>query len=270
MSRRYENRAFALPLVLLLALVASIGTMMLLDRQSAQTRMVERQIQGYRDRHFERGVREIVGQWSDTVGGSQWRQRVDKSNGHALSIALVDGSVLEVYLFDAQGSILTDPSGKESSQVELARTVAESLGQDTNWNPDPVLLRPVGPVAVSALAAPAEVLTAVARAARAREPARFADAIIRARDDLELSESEWQTALGLADPTAEVRTALAQMVTINPTLVGVVVDVYAQGASGPTLRYGGRFDVQAPSASGGLVQSLGKFLTWEELPVDGE
>lgn len=257
-----------MPLVLLLALVASIGTMVLLDRQSGQTRMIERQVQAYRDRHFERGVREVIGQWSDTLGGSAWRARVDAQTGHAIDISLVDGTLLVVSLFDGQGSILVDPVGKSTEDIERARAVAESLGEATNWNPDPAWLRPVGPVVISALAAPQEVLVAVARAARAREPVRFAEAIVRARGDLELTEAEWQTALSLADPTAEVRLALTQMTTTNPTLVAVVVDVYAPGVDRPALRYGGRYDMTSPGATGGLVQAMGKFLTWEELPVE--
>jgi hypothetical protein len=135
-----------------------------------------------------------------------------------------------------------------------------------------MILRPVGPIPVSLKSASPEVLEAIARHVGARSPRQFAESVVRARAAQDITESDLQTILNRAELEPAKRQLLSTLVTIHPTLVQMVIDVYEPHASEPTLRYGGRVDLSSNGQStGGMIQSLGKFLTWEELPVrDGQ
>ena len=101
-------RGFAMPVVIVLAMVVAIMAALMLERQAAQRLAVQRQLNQYRDHHFQRGVREVVGAWTDTLGGQPIEKMVD-IDGHALDIAMADSGWLSVYLYDGQGSTLSDP-----------------------------------------------------------------------------------------------------------------------------------------------------------------
>jgi len=264
------RRAFALPMVIVLSLIAGIMAAVILERQSAQTLTATREFEGYRSRHLERGVREVVGQWTDTLVGQSLDKMLDP-DGHALDIQTVDGGLISIFIFDGQGSILTDPAGlSDNDRNELGGVLTE-LSAITSGNPDPMILRPVGPIPVSLKTASPEVLEAIVRHAGARSPRQFVDGVLRTRAAQDITESDLQTILNRAELDPPQRQLLSSLVTIHPTLVQMVIDVYDPGASEPSLRFGGRVDLGASGqSSGGMIQSLGKFLTWEELPVRDE
>jgi hypothetical protein len=268
MSVTAGRRGFAMPLVVMLALVASLMGAVLLQRQAAVFRLADREVRAYRDRHFERGVREVVGEWTNSLAG----QPVDKMiapDGHVLDLELPGGGGAAVYMFDGQGGFLTDPatlSGPEREDWAGVMAELSSLGRgDGSW------YRAVGPLAVSAASAPTEVLEAIGNYAGGRRSGkRFASEIERARRDGDLTPAALGTAMNAADFTPQQRDIVNRLLVPQPELRGVIVDVYESRGNGrATLvrRYGGRLFL--PGAGRGLVsmQSLGKFLSWEELPL---
>jgi hypothetical protein len=271
--RARSSRGFVLPVVLLLALVAGIIAAVVLESQGTQRQVVERELREYQTQHFERGIREVVGAWTDTLIGQRIQDLLD-DDGHALDLTTPDGFYCAVYLFDGQGSVLTSPAGLNEADREDAGGILDMLGQITGDNPDPSWLRPVGPVRVCLASAPVEVLTAVAGyAARdLKAGQQFAQNIAAARAKGDLVQSDVDTAMNAARVSAEDRPVLQRLVTIQPDLWAMVVDVYDPAKptrdGTPTVRYLGRF--QLPGQNGARqvsLQSLGKFLSWEELPV---
>jgi hypothetical protein len=270
---RRSPRAFALPLVIVLSLVAGVMTAVILNRQSVESLTSQRELDGYRARHLERGIREVVGQWTDTLVG-QNIQNMLEDDGHALDIQMADGTSVSIYLFDGQGSLLTDPMGlSENDRTELGG-ILDQLAQITNDKPDPMSLRPVGPIPVSLKSAPPEVLQAIAQHVGARRPQQFADLISRARAASttgDISDGDLQTVLNQMELEPTARQLLNSLVTLKPTLLAIVIDVYEPNASEPSRRYGGRLDLSSTTTStAGMIQSLGKFLSWEELPIRDE
>lgn len=274
----HHRRGFALPVVLLLAMLVGVVAAVVLERQGNERRIIERQIRSYSATHFERGLREVVGEWTNSLVG-QPIERLVTEDGHALDLLMGDGSTAAVYMFDAQGSVLTEPQGLTSQEREDALGILQSLGALTGYEPDPAWLRPVGPVRICARSAPPEVLEAVAHYATGgrggQANRRFAESIVAARASGSLTQADIETAMGVADIGAQERPIIQRLLTVEPDLWTLVVDVYDPSKpskhGGPTVRYAGRF--MRPGAEGNRqvsLQSLGKFLSWEELPVDPE
>jgi hypothetical protein len=270
------RRAFALPIVLVLALVAGILAAVVLERQSYQRRAVARQLASYQDTHFERGVREVVSQWTDTLAG----QPIDKlleEDGHALDIERPDGSVISIYLFDGQGTALSEPTGLVEQEAQDAAGVLERLraivGRRGLIERAGEFVRPVGPPRVCAATAPREVLEAVASYAKGgKSGSRFAESVIDARGDDEVSEADLNTAFSAGDLSVEERTIAKRLLVVTPELWNTVVDVY-DPRQGLVARYGGRFLLQNSGSTtwkNQTVVSLGKFLSWEALAIEDQ
>jgi hypothetical protein len=273
------SRGFALPIVLVLALVTGILAAVVLERQSYQRRAVSRQLAAYQDTHFERGVREVVSQWTDTLTGQPIEKLLDE-DGHALDIERPDGSVVSIYLFDGQGTALSEPSGLVEQDVKDAAGVlerlTERLGRRRLLESGAEFVRPVGPARVCAASAPREVLEAIASYAKGgKSGTRFADSLMDARKDDDVSEADLNTAFSAGDLSTEERAIAKRLLVVSPELWNTVVDVYVPGAVGGGLvaRYGGRFLMQNAATGNwknSTVVSLGKFLSWEALPVGDE
>lgn len=267
-------RGFAMPIVILLSLVVGVFAAMLLERQAAQRLIVERQIRSYASQHFERGIREVVGAWTDTLAG-QPLDRLISDDGHVLDLELPGGGLAAVYMFDGQGTMLSDPRGLTAEEKEDTFGLLDTLGQILGGATDPGMFRPVGPVRISAASAPPEVLEAVATYASGGRASvrRFVQTIVEAREGLGLTEADLETAQNVAGISAEQRPVVTRLLTARPELWAMIVDVYdperPMADGGPTVRYGGRFIL--PVGGGARVattlQSLGKFLSWEELPI---
>ena len=85
----------------------------------------------------------------------------------------------------------------------------------------------------------------------------------------ELAQSDVQTASSAAGLNAEQIQIMNRLIVLKPELWAAVIDVYRPGRSqGPEARFLGRF-IPPGASSGGAssFQSLGKFLSWEELPL---
>jgi hypothetical protein len=171
--------------------------------------------------------------------------------------------------------ILSDPTGLTLEETDDAGGVFEALAEILGGEMDPGLLRPVGPVRVCAASASQEVLEAIATYAGAgRGARRFAQTLIEARTAKgELTQADLDTAQNAGDIAAQDRPIVNRLITIKPELWAMVVDVYdperPEADGGPSSRYGARFElpVNGAARTSSTMQSNGKFLSWEELPI---
>jgi hypothetical protein len=270
---RTSDRGFAMPLVVVLALFVSIMVAIVIGRQSSQGLIVERQIRTYKQSHFERGLREVVGAWTDSLLGQPLRELIGE-DGHTLDIEMNDGGWASVYLFDGQGSLVSTSAGLTEQQRADMAGVIEALAAITGDHVDPSWFRPVGPVKVSLMTAEPEVLEAIAAHAGSRTPERMAASILEARARGELLQPDVETAYNAAGLGPEQRTVANRLVALQPELWAMVVEVYDPqriGEHGPLqARYLGRFTLPVSGGARAMVSlnALGKFLSWEELPLD--
>jgi hypothetical protein len=274
MRAAQAQRGYAMVTVLLLAMVAGLVSAVLMDRISTQDLTVRRQIHNYRMHHFERGVREAVSAWIATL----YQQPIQKmlgEDGHAFDLELPDGSVAAVYLSDGQGTILAKPEGLTPEQREVGAVMVRELWAITGGKPPEEWFRPVGPLAVSINSAPEELLRA---AGRASGDARAGDKLARLlleqrRGKPELTEQDLTQAITEAGFDNAAKDRVMRLVTFRAELWNAVIDVYpSHGRGGLVARFGGRFLMPGEfnNRSVGSLQSLGSFLTWEEIPMEAE
>jgi hypothetical protein len=267
------GRGFVLPIVILLSMVVGLMGALLLERMSAQARVVKRQLENYRLHHFERGVREVVSAWVQSLN-AQPVTRMLEADGRALDLELPDGSVAVVYLFEGQGSLLSQPDGLTQQQREEGAAVVGELWALSGGNPPAEWFRQVGPLAVSLRSAPDEVLQAIGRSVGGRNAERFARTIVeRRRSGGELTEQDLAAAINDAGWDAAQRDQVRRLVTIKPELWIAVIDVYSSprgGGSRLVGRFGGRFTMPGDfnTRTMGTMQSMGPFLSWEQLPLE--
>lgn len=285
-----QRPAFALPLVIVLALAASLAVVVLLERQSTATLTVRRQIDAYHSHHISFGMREMVSKWLRQFRGSV-EDNLD-SDGRAFSLQLPGGNTVSVYIEDAQGLALSDPSQFVGRRREILEFMSGYI--QTRSHPEDVdkLLRPVGPDMICVTTAPREVLVALASAVVAEDevPAvvQALESIAGGRD----STNGGGTTLG-SDPAgvggasgaSSTRIArngtnaaiadlsisdgakreLIAMTTTRPTLYRVVC--VEEDSRGPLWRAGGFMEIDTSSTSDVFDQG-GPFLTWEQLPLE--
>jgi hypothetical protein len=271
-ARPESDRGFVMPMVLLLSMVVGITAALLLERMATQDLVVRRQVHNYRMHHFERGAREVVGAWIVSLN-QQPLDNMLEEDGHALDLKLADGSVAAVYLFEGQGSLLARPDGLTEIQRDDGAAVVRELWSQSGGEPPSEYFRPVGPLAVSAKSAPEAILRAIGSACGA-EGAKFARAIMEKRDaGVEIGDTELTEAIN-EHLQGEGRDRARRLLTVRPDLWVAVIDVYGPSRSGQKLisRFGGRFTLPGEynSKTIGSLQSMGPFLSWEELPVDSE
>jgi hypothetical protein len=257
-----------MPVVILLTLVVGIMAAVLMQRISTQDLTVRRELEAYRSKHFERGVREVVGEWTTSLIGQPLASMVD-ADGHALDLELPDGSVASVYMFDGQGSVLAEPQGLTEEQRHDGAGIIRALHVLSGGTPDPSWFRPVGPLRVSAMGAPEEVLRAIGMyATRGRGGGGFAAALVEARrGSEELQQADLDAAMSAEEMDAEQKQVINRLIALKPEVWGVLVEVY--GRRGELVaRYAGRFTLPGDGSRGmGSLQTLGKFLSWEAVPL---
>lgn len=286
-NRRAAPRAFALPLVIILSLAASLAVVVLLDRQSAATLTVRRQVDAYHAHHISFGMREMVSKWL-----RQFRGVIDEnldSDGLAFSLQLSGGHKVNVYMEDAQGLALSDASQFVGRRREIIEFMSGYI--QTTANPEDVdkLLRPVGPGMISVVGAPREVLVALASAiVEPDQVTTVVDALetmargsggtsltlgtdpagtdgASASSSTRISRAGTNAALADLNISDDAKRELIAMTTTRPTLYRVVC--VEEDSSGPLWRAGGFMEIES-NRSSEVFEQGGPFLTWEQLPLD--
>jgi hypothetical protein len=288
-------RGFVMPFVILLALVVSLFALVMVNRESVQRRTTARLVRDYAAEHMGKGIREVVGGWIKSLTG-QPIEKMTEGDGHALDLALPDGTTIAIYLSDGQGALMDSLGALNDIDAQWVQLMLDELALDPlaqEWqdrasaqgvmeDPLPPLTRQVGPAAVSLQSAPEPVLNAIARAISGEKKiGRFVEEILRAREDGEITEADINTAAATLDLSAEDRATLLQYVTLKPELWKIraeVIPTPSASASGVRARrYEGRFKiprhdggVSAGAGKGmvGSISPMGPFLEWTEVQAN--
>ncbi len=165
------RRAFVMPVVILLALVASLTVTVVLNRNSLRASSVEEELQTYVEDHRQRGIREVISTWLQYTG-RQSIEDIIADDGLTFTLDFSGGRTLTVWLYEAQTTALVNPSGLGPLQPDVTaiglrqqRDIAEATRLALqSMNPSYVanLGRQAGPLAVNALTAPPAVIEALA------------------------------------------------------------------------------------------------------------
>jgi len=280
-SRRRTRRGFALPVVVLLGVVATLVSLVLLERHANSHLATERQIDSYYEHHARQGIKELIDQWLLTTGGNVGDKLLD--GGLAFEVVIGGGRTVRVWMEDGQGSLLRRPAGSgrafEAARAAAA-TIALAMGEDPADNSrgrearerdregkndlrdfERPKLRDAGPLTVSALSVDFDVLVVIAEAAGAGETSTMiAGDIIIEREDGQLTPTDITKACDHAGVPAATRAVIGQLLTTTPTLWRVV----AESDEG---RWTGL--IEQASRGGGLAGSgSSTLLEWERVTED--
>ena len=265
--RSASRRGYALVLVTLLTMVSSMAVAVILQRHAAVSRSVQRQVEQTRQRHVERGLRELLSGWLRTMRGDSVAARLGPG-GHALDIEL-PGGVVSVWLRDGQGLAMADFDALPEPDAERARAVYETLARRVGPGDLERMTRLAGPSRISVASAPPDALEAaiesILGAGQAREVARLVReaAIAGPLTDTQLRN---QT-LSQAGVEPSDRSLLMRVITVEPELWEL--DIRSFDTRG---RDAGRYRalVSIPRRQGGArsgsvmsYSPLGPFLHWE-------
>ncbi|MCC6659303.1 MAG: hypothetical protein IT437_00285 [Phycisphaerales bacterium] len=276
MSRRRRQPGFALPLVILLAMVVGVMATVMLQRQGTQRLSVARQLAAYRSHHLGRGIREVVSSWLISITGQPVENMLGPG-GLALTITTPDRGTMAVYMEDGQGSALTELTGLSGDDLVAARALRDHLESLDRGQIDPSWVRTVGPAAISAKTAPEGLIHALALVVAEMKvrATSFTRSVRDAREDGEITDADIGLAAEHAGFSPEQKTRIMRLLTAKPDLwlVRVVVSSPDRPAnpSRVTARYEGRVQLGGAGVAAlgsGLMQSLGSFLSWEERPVE--
>lgn len=275
MARMRQNparraRAFALPLVVILSMVATMAIAIMLERQGQQSLTTIRHLRWTQDRHLERGVREVAGSW--LTGASRRLNDIAKEGGHALDLTMDDGRTIRLDIEDAQGSVLSVFDGVSENELPFARGAYDSITMAAGdaetlerWT------RTVGPPAISAVTAPEEVLAAAAAPMIGESQAlSMARDIVLAREDAADSPGTQWLRQVIAEYMTEMedRRTMQRLLVAEPDLWRIRVAVLdRRGRVGSmyeaVVHVDGREIRQR--ADSGAFTPLGPFLLWRRL-----
>lgn len=267
------TRAFALPLVVLLILVVSLGLVVILQNTSAGYLAGRRQINVYVDHHRAAGLKELINRWLETS-----RDKLPDMigpGGEAFELDIEDGQRVAVRISPAQGAALSDPGqliGRRHDILEdmliQLKPLSNRLAAAGQNDPERQLLRSVGPPEIDVNSAPEPVLEALVLAVLERRKATpVLKALLKRRGDGDLKPDDIPKVLTEAEVTPEEQAELKAMLTAAPTLWRAVAT---------TRRNNTVVDLSAgylqldEKSKTGTINQLGLFLTWESMKVDEE
>ena len=261
--------AFVLPVVILLVMVSVMTCLVILLRADVQSRQVRRQIDATARFHAIRGIRKTVEDWITSTAADSMGELADDT-GFVMAIEPADGTRLEIFVFDGQGSMLRTPSGMNDTIREAIwdaqRELIDLVGSPTAAER---YLRDAGPAQVSVNEAPEEVIKAVV-AASVDDPSK-AEALVGSilearRNDNVINRGNLRNLASAAELDSEERTMFDALVTAETGLWEMVIDVRNENAAagiGVLARYRAlvRFNRNIPS-SVGRYERPSSFVGW--------
>ncbi|MEQ9206032.1 MAG: hypothetical protein RLN78_01555 [Phycisphaerales bacterium] len=273
---RSNPRGFVMPMVILLMVAVGLTMSLSLKRLSTQQLVVNRQVNSYYEHHSGRGLQEAIGAWLRQQNGRELDEVLEADTGKAMDITLSDGSTVSIYLFDAQGGLLSDLSSVESSQVDEVGLALKNLSESVNEVQYLDMTRPFGPSAISIHTAPVEVIRATAMAIAGDRGLRLADDIMlqRASGERMTRQLLVETATR-AGVDSEQRAAVLRRFATDVQVWGVLVEIRGgRGLSNGRLlaRYGGvtRIRSNTGRTASSNAMEIGAFYTWKDLGIDSQ
>jgi len=209
---------FALPLVMLVSFFTAGALAIMVERQSTARLAAARQIAGYQNHHAQAGLKQLQTAWSQLFRTNEDRRQARGIIGYDIIVeGAFEGGRMEVRLKDAQGSLRRRTVDLDPAVCDALNDAADSLS--ASKSADLNMFRDRGPGQVSLDSAPAEVLTALARAVDPSASASaFAEAVLQMRAERHLTQADMRTltqATGLPDEKLRI---LEQCVVTDPTL----------------------------------------------------
>jgi len=271
-----HRRAFALPLVVLVALVATMLVAFSLDRAATQSYSVARQIDRYANHHFTKGIETLIESFSRSVSGRQMSEVLDP-DGLAMRVMTDDGVGLRVSFFDAQTTVLEvfDGMGRDDRMMgegALVRLI-EAFGVEQVRT----ATRKFGPLSVSINTTPEPILRAMLDAALLGEGVdRTLTTLLQARRSAAIegamSREEFQLALDSAGLEPPMKARVERLVTTQPIIWRFVVepDMDPSSAGGASVRYEGLAIIASPSADRGanVPKGAGAVMELRKIEMD--
>jgi hypothetical protein len=271
MRRRASRPAFALAIVVLLAGVVVIACAIMLERHAAGRLNLQRELKVYEAHHAGRGLSEVTTAWIMQIPTGAVSQLLGEE-GHAFDLVLDDRSVVSVSLVDGQGTLLADPSLVASGEREDLIGIRDQLLTLTGYTIPAPMLRQVGPLKISAMTAPEELLEAVILHVTGGEGAEgFVRQVLGERADGELKDLDLSKAINDAGLSGPARTQLRRLLSAEPTLWQVKAELTPRGAREPTEVYVGMAIIEPRGGirgRGSTFSPWGPFLSWERVEVD--
>ncbi len=190
------RRGFALPLVMLVLLVAAIALNIALQRQGLNRLATTRQMNGYEVHHLQAGLRELVEFWTTTF---RRNPEIDPGSGQlGFDLTFNDGTRVEVRFTDAQGELKFENSPSDPAPAVILNAAADLLAAEGNTR-----FRTRGPGRVSIQSAPLNVLAAIPRAIKPDADGNaFANDVLAARERGRIKQADLRDltrVTGLAD-----------------------------------------------------------------------
>lgn len=218
------RRAFALPIVLLLVLVAGVVIAAMMQRHVAQALTTQREALQYTFHHASRGAQEAIEAWLRQSGATRNMPEALGIDGHAFDMVLENGMTIRVSLYDAQDTVLVEMAGLPAASRDLARAMIDEL--TTNAGPGAVrFIRREGPLAISVNSAPKEVLFAAINAITDGEGTdNIVSEILHAREGGSINAQSLNDVFVQAEVDPEVKQRLGLVLTAQPSLWKVVAE----------------------------------------------
>jgi hypothetical protein len=256
--------------VILVILISSLTVGLLLERHSVSYRAVQRQVNNYRNHHFAAGIKECVLRWLDTARG-----RVDQSiddDGLAFTIDVQGEGRIDVYFFDAQGTILSDTStltGRRREILEDMKFLLDQVDPDQLADLHQRLYRPVGPPEMSIDTIPEIALKALCLAVvnSPEKALQTAAALVARRESGKCNPGDIANVLRDLPIEERERKEIAAMLVPTPVLYEVRAET--RDADGTLLHKASGLYKLDESRNDTFKQG-GCFLTWDILPIDDD
>ncbi|MFO0830238.1 MAG: hypothetical protein U0637_00205 [Phycisphaerales bacterium] len=267
-DRTPPRRAFALPLVIAVIVLASILITAILVRQMGQSLLTQRSIEKYQEHHAFKGIEEAVTAWVNATG------RVEDAldaEGHAFDVEVGDGQVLKVYFEDAQGDLLGRFSGLADQDLDDAATCVDNLRRIAHSDARR-FLRTEGPLAVSVAWASPEALRAVSQTLVSPVNATIlVSELQKMQEDGDLTSEALNAALDAANVPQEDRVRAQRLLTTDPVLYRVWVEAWSRGSREPDVMYKALCLTSAGRGAARTATSVNRnsaFLSWERVALE--
>ncbi len=274
------SRAFVMPVVVLLALIASLTVAVLLNRDAVRHLDAEDELASYIDEHRQRGVRELIALWLQ-FSGQQDLEALISDDGLVFTLDYSGGRELRVWLIEAQSAPLVDPQGLDPQQPSAdviplgeQRKIAERTAIALGGRAEQVG-RTAGPLAVSLASASDEAIRALSLAVVQNQAIadEYANQLIRFRNErTEFTRPELLNLARDAGIEDNLQTRLTALWTTLPSLWSVRAELVGPGQAGReevVARYEATVFIPRDQATSALLTGSEHpsawFLEWKKL-----
>jgi hypothetical protein len=247
--RRGFRRGFALPLVILLLLISSMTIVVIMQRQNAQTRLVNGMIDDYQTHHAAFGVRAIVRKWIFNKSGEDLAEFAAK-DGVSYRFVLPNEVYVSAWVLDGQGVPVANPTDIGPANVRYYKEITDRIRLKTD---KPLRVR--GPSAISIATAPRAILESLVEDEDVGR--RMAERIIKARERRPMDRDEMMRQLRRSGLEDNDIARIVAITTFDPALWRL--NIISESRKDDNKRY---FVMQAEIVLGSLSVT-----SWEELIV---